>query len=182
MAGQNLNTIRLPYRVFRDTVSSADSDLTATTKNWETFLSTYHPGYKTAGVAIEITENENRAIVCFDHLNADTDTAALTIYAYREGFPAEFVCSIDTITAGNQESDGHPDGRGIDTTIRYFADTIGTITQRWLGGSSTVEESDSGGNNGIAKLKFDTHGYKYLLILFTTISSSDNVRAWISFY
>lgn len=188
MSGTNLNTIRLPYRLFRNTVSSADTDLTATTKNWSTFKSVYHPQSGSSAIAIPLTENDNRAVVCFDHLNADTDTAALTIYAYRQGFPAEFVCSVDTITAGDQESDasvdanGVADARGVAATTRFFSDTIGTIIQAWIGGSSSVAEIDSGAANRVAKLTFDTYGYSFLLILFTTISSSDNVRAWISFY
>ena len=179
---ETLGTIRLPYRLFRDTVSTADTDLTATTKSWGTFKSTYHPRSGSSKIAIPVNERDNKAIVCFDHKNANTDTASFTIYAYRQGFPAEFVCSVDTITAGDQVSDGVLDSFGTATTNRYFADTIATITQRWIGGSGSVEEIDSAGNNGVAKLKFDTYGYSFLLILFTTISASDDVRAWISFY
>lgn len=175
---ETLGTIRLPYRLFRDTVSTADTDLTASTKSWANFITNHHPPSGTGALAIKLEERDNKAIVMFDHKNADTDTAALTIYGYREGFPAEFICSVDTITAGDQESI-YPLSA---TTTRYFADTVGTITQRWIGGSGTVEEVDSGGNNGMAKLKFDTYGIKYLLILFTTISANDDVRAFISFY
>jgi len=174
---ETLGTIRLPYRPFRAAVSSADTDLTASTKSCATFVSTYHPTSGSSAIAIKLEERDNKAIVCFDFATANTDTAALTIYGYREGWPAEFICSIDTITAGNQESI-YPLSA---TTTRYFADTVGTITQRWIGGSSSVEEVDSAGNNGIAKLKFDTYGIKYLLILFTTIGSG-STRAFISFY
>lgn len=163
------------WRKLRDTVSSADSDLTASTKSWNTFATTYHPTAGTGKQAVELMPEDKYVSICFDFKNADTDTCACTVYAYREGGCAEFIFSIDTVTAGNQESDlDHTE------TTRYFGDTIGTITQRWQTGSSAVTEADSGGSNGVAKADFDARGYKYLLILFTTISTGDNVRAWFA--
>jgi len=171
-----LRTSQFPYRLLRDTVSSADTDLAAATKTWATFVSTYHPTSGSSGIAKEIRPRENKLVICFDFKNANTDTAACSIYMYTEGGPAEFVCSVDTITAGAQQSD-------FTSTTRYFGDTIGTMTQRFLGGSGAVEEVDSAGNDGVAKLHItDAKGYKYILILFTTISSGDNVRAWFRGY
>lgn len=179
---ETLGTIRLPYRLFRDTVSngSEDSALTASTKSWASFLTNHRPisssGGGSGALAIKLEERDNKAMIIFDH-TTEEDTAACTIYGYREGWPAEFICSVNTITAGAQESI-YPLSA---TTARYLADTIDTITQRWLGGSSSVEEVDSAGDDGIAKIKFDTYGIKYLLILFPTISAG-GIRSFISFY
>ncbi|MHC4364800.1 MAG: hypothetical protein ACYSTJ_04955 [Planctomycetota bacterium] len=166
----DLTTKQKSYETFRDTVSSADSDLTASTKTWATFISTYHPRSSTNKPAIQLPSQANRITVIFDHKNANTDTATFIIYAYREGGPAEYVCS-STLTAGAQETD--------DATTRYYADTIGTVTDRW---PETLTESDSGGNNGVAKITFDARGYKYLLCLFTAISTNDDVRARYAFH
>lgn len=155
------------YEDLRAAVSSADSDLTSTTKKWSTFASSYHPESSTPK-AVKLPDMCHNISIIFDFATANTDTAALTLYAYREKGPAEFVCSIDTITAGAQANN--------DSTTRYYVDTIGTITQRWHGGTSAVSEVDSGGNDGVAKLTFNTYGVKYLLCLFTTIGSG-SVRA-----
>ncbi len=176
--GQKLDTIRQKYRLLRDTISSVDTILAVGNRTWAYFLANLHPD--TAGVtnkAIRTEEFENRAIICFDHSNIDSDTAALTLWAVAEGGPIEFVCSIDTITSGKQTSD--LDGT---TTLRYFADTIGTLTQAFVGGSGAVEKIDSGGADRVTKIKFDLVGYKYLFLQFTSLSSSDNARAWIKFY
>lgn len=168
----NLSTVQLSYRLLRDSVSSADTDLTATTKNWATFLSTYHPRSGSSGIAVELRPIENRLTVIFDFATANSDTAAASLYAYKEGGPAEFICSIATLTAGNQESDIVGGG----STTRYFCDTITAPTQRW---PNTVGRADYEGDNGMAKLTFDARGYKYLLCLFTTIGSG-STRAWFS--
>ena len=166
-----LHTKQAPYRIFRDTVSTADSDLGVATKKWSTFVSTYQPSLDgTSGIAVRLDSTTNRVTIIFDHKNVDADTATFVIYAYREGGPAEYVCS-STLLSGKQQTD--------DATTRFFADTIGTLTQRW---PSSVSESDSAAADGVAKITFDTRGYKYLLCLFTAISAGDNVRAWIAYH
>jgi hypothetical protein len=171
---------QLPWMPLRGVVSSADTDLAAATKTWATFVSTYHPTGGSSAIAVRIPRTCRDIAICFDHKNADDDTAAVSLYGYREGGPAEFICSIDTITAGDQESD-----LGSPSTNRYFCDTIGTVTERHViypnptGATATVEV-DGGGNNGVAKLYFASRGFKYLLCLFTTISTNDNVRAWFT--
>jgi len=124
-----------------------------------------------------LAPTENKVVICFDFLNKDADTCAFSLYGYAQDGPAEFICSVTTSTAGNQESD-----LGSPSTNRFFMDTMGTVTQRFIGGSSAVSTVDGGGNNGVAKLRFDAVGYKYLLLLFTAVSSSDNVRAWLRGY
>jgi len=176
--GQQLETIRQKYRLLRNTVSTADTILSVTNRTWAYFLANLKPNDPAiVNKAFKMDRFENRAIICFDHEHIDTDTAALTLWAYAEGGPAEFICSIDTITSGKQTSD-----LDHSTTLRYFSDTIGTITQAFIGGSGAVEEVDGGGADRVAKIKFDAVGYKYLFLQFTTISSTDDVRAWIKFY
>ncbi len=157
--GQPLATIRTSYRLLRDTVSSADSDLGVATKKWSTFVSTYHPKSGSSGIAIETDPRHNQVTIIFDHKNVDTDTATFVLYAYRDGGPAEKICT-STLISGKQQTD--------DATTRFYADTIGTVTSTW---PATVAESDSGGGDGVAKITFDLRGYKYLLCLFTVISA-----------
>ena len=175
MPPNELKTIQLPYRPLSAVVTAAVSDLAAGTKTWATFKSTYHPKPPTYGIAVEIPPTWNKLILCFDFENVDADTAVATIYLYTEDGPAEFVCQTGTITAGAQESD-------FTSTTRYFGDTIATITQRFVGGSAAVEVIDGSGNNGVAKLKFDAVGYKYILCLFISLSTNDEVRAWFRGY
>jgi len=178
-----LKTTQRPWRLLRDTTSTADADLAATTKTGATFISTYHPVSGSSGIAVKIAPTENKLLICFDFKNANTDTAVATIYLYSEAAgtgvtkvgPAEFACVTGTITAGAQQSD-------FTSTTRYFGDTIATITQRFVGGSSAISVVDGSGNDGVAKLRFDVVGYKYILCLFTTISANDNVRAWMRGY
>lgn len=147
------------YAVLRNTVTVADSDLTTTTSTWATFLSTYHPSLTTPK-SVKIPQECTEIDLIFDFAAADTDTAALSLYAYREDGDAELVCSIDTITAGAMKTN--------DGTARYYADTIGTVTSAW---PATITETDSAAGNRMAKLTFNTRGYRYLMCLFTTIGA-----------
>ena len=168
--GESLSTIRTSYRLLRDTVSTADTDLAAATKKWSTFVSTYHPDSGSSGIAVKTDPMHNQVTIIFDHSNVDADTATFVIYAYREGGPAEKVCT-STLLSGKQQTN--------DSTARFYADTIGTLTSTW---PATVAESDSAGGDGVAKITFDLRGYKYLLCLFTVISASDDVRAKIAYH
>lgn len=179
-----LRTIRLPYRLIRGTdstpISTNDTALTATTKNWETFLSTYHPtATGSSKIAVELTENENKVLICFDFATINTDTTSFELWGYSRGFCAEFICSSTEVLAGAQKSDAMNDNKGVNTTTRYFGDTIATLAQRHRAGSSAVELVDcTTGNDGIGKIKFDTYGFTYLLLLFPSIGTS--VRAWMT--
>lgn len=152
---------QVSYATLRATCTSADTNLTTITSTWATFLSSYHPDLASPTVrAIRIPSQCSEVDIIFDFETADTDTAAFSLYAYREGGDAELVCAIDTITAGAMKTN--------DGTARYYADTIGTVTSTW---PSTITESDSAAGNRMAKLTFATRGYKYLLGLFTTIGA-----------
>ena len=169
--GQPLSTIRTKYRLLRDTVSTADSDLTASTKTWAYFAANLRP--ENGGIGVKTDPMHNQVTIIFDFKNVDADTATFKIYAYREGGPAEIVCAStsNALVAGKQQTD--------DATTRFYADTTGTITDKW---PATVSASDTGGGDGVAKITFDLRGYKYLLCLFTAISTGDNVRAKIAYH
>ena len=158
------------YTILRDTLSSNDTDLTDAQKTWAYFETNFKPSVTVVGKASLLPRGSRMAEVTFDHSNANSDTASFIIYAYREGGPAELVCS-GNLVAGAQETD--------DSTTRYYADTIDTTVDRWV---RAVEFVDAGGNNGVARVAFDPFERKYILCLFTVISSSDDVRAKIAAY
>lgn len=156
-------TAKYKYHTLRDTVSAADTDLTAAQKTWSHYLT----NYTSSGASYKLPRGANFAHVVFDHKNANTDTATFILYGYRENGPAEFICS-GNLTAGAQETG--------DSTTRYYADTIESLTQRWIG---NIDTCDASGNNGVAKVNFDTYGIARVVCLFSAISTSDDVRAKI---
>lgn len=163
-------TVNAQYYTLRDTVSTADNsgaDFTAAQKTWAHYEATYSDAIGN-GLSKRLSPRANAVQIIFDFKNVDADTATFVIYAYRPGGPAEFVCS-GNLTAGAQPTD--------DSTTRYYADTIASLTQRWL---KPVAKIDASANNGVAKIAFDSCGYEYFVCLFTAISSNDNVRAKIS--
>ena len=158
------------YTILRNTLSSNDTDLTASQKTWAYFETNFKPSVTVIKKSSQLPRGAKIAEIIFDHKNADSDTATFIIYAYREGGPAEFVCT-GVLTAGAQETD--------DSTARYYADTIATFSERW---PKAVEPADASANNGVAKVAFDPLERKFILCLFTVISSSDDVRAKIAAY
>lgn len=174
------HTKQTAYALLRNTVEAAskDTDLTSTQKTWAHFCTTYstdtYPGGTVAAKSWNVPEYANAAIVVFDHKNANTDTATFVLYGYREGGPAEFICS-GNLTAGAQKGDVAPVTKSA--TARYFADTITSFVTRWPQLASTT---DAAANDGVAKVSFDLLGISRLLCLFTAISSSDNVRAKVA--
>ncbi len=158
------------YTILRDTLSSNDTDLTDAQKTWAYFDTNFKPSVTVVGKSSQLPRGAKVVEIIFDHKNANTDTATFILYAYRDGGPAEFVCT-GVLTAGAQKND--------DSTARYYADTINTTVDRWV---RAVEFVDAGGNNGVARVAFDPFERKYILCLFTAISSSDDVRAKIAAY
>jgi hypothetical protein len=174
------------YQILRDTVSSADSDMTATTKTWANFVTNYkvrtdsHTGaVSNGGKSIKVPPYGNVAVIVFDHKNANTDTADFKIYGFANGGDAEFIC-LGQLTAGAQGTN--------DSTQRFYADTVDdtaggggnddAVTERHIG---SVAVYDGNGNDGVARVVFDTYDFEYLLCLFTAISTSDDVRAKVRF-
>lgn len=170
-----LGTIQTSYRPLRALVSSVDTDLTASQKKWSYFVSTLHPTSGSSAIAIKLDPRFNQATIIFDH-TAEAHTGTFFIYAVREaGSKSPEIAPIErvvtsTLVAGAQETN--------DSTARYWADTIGTVTSTW---PATVSKSDAAAGNGVAKITFDIRGYKYLLCLFTVISAG-GIRAWIAYH
>lgn len=171
-----METERTMYRLLRDTLAdtAVDTDLTGAQKTWAHFASNYSTDAyvdkdANEGKSWRVHKKANAAIVIFDCKNVDADTFTFILYAYRNGGPAEFVCS------GNGQSGKN---KTDDATARYYADTITSLTQRWY---KTVSPVDAGANDGVAKVCFDLCGADRLLCLFTVISSGDDVRARVAY-
>lgn len=168
-------TRQVRYVLLRDTLAAAsvDTDLTATQKTWAHFVTNYSTDScrdvtGNPGKSWKVPLGANAALVTFD-FNDNAGTATFILYAYRERGPAEFICT-STLIAGAQTTD--------DSTARYYADTVGTVTQRWL---QTVYKVDAAGNDGVAKMAFDLSGADRLLCLFTVIKAADDVRARVAY-
>ena len=70
-----------------------------------------------------------------------------------------YVCDV---VAGKQAATDLGQGAG------FYGDTIDTATDTWI---STVNLTDEGGADRMARISFDTHGYESIFCLFTAISS-----------
>ena len=162
-------TKQATYYVLRDTLAaaSADSDLTDAQKDWDYFAANLT---QDDGLSKDIPVTANFVQIIFDHSNAGDDTATFVIYATKDKGPIEFVCSGNLLSGAQETSD---------TTPRYYCDTIGDSAwaARW---PKEVGLSDNAGNDGVAKINFDALGYQHIICLFTAISSSDDVRAKIT--
>ena len=161
------------YEILRDTVSTADSDLTSAQKTWDYFVANWKSQGSTSS---RVPLQAKKAIVSFDHKNADADTASFSLYGYSEGGPAELICTGD-LTAGDLATN--------DATARYYADTVddsgdtaGQVNDSHI---TSVVVADGSGANGVTRLVFDTYHFNHILCLFNAISTSDNVRAKIAY-
>ena len=94
-------------------------------------------------------------------LGADAQEVTCTIYAARTGGDIAKVYICDVV-AGKQAATNLGQGAG------FYGDTIDTATDTWI---STVNLTDEGGNDRMARISFDTHGYRYIWCAFTAISS-----------
>ena len=152
------------WATVRSTVSAAESDINDVEKTWDYYRANLTEG---AGYSFYVPD---RAIVevAFTHKNADSDTASFVIYGYKTNGDAAFVCS-GACTAGAMASNGG----------RYYCDTIGTQVERWPGALEFVDED---GDDGMARVVFDACDYRYFVILFTAVSTSDNVQAQATWY
>jgi len=159
------------FHVLRNTVSTAESDLSSTQKTWAYFHTNFHVhgNGNNTGKSILVPNSKRVAIVCFDHEHVDADTATAILYGYPEKGDAEFICSVN-LTSGKQTTN--------DATARYYCDTFASLTNRWIG---SVGQYDYAAGDGIAKLVFDTYDLRYIICLFTAISATDDVRAKIRF-
>ena len=162
---------RTSIRDLRSVVSAAETDLTGSTMSWAYFLANFEPG-RTGAIGdskgFKLGKFDRRVELFCDFLNADTDTCGISLYGYADGGPAQLILTVDTITAGDAENG--------EETVRYFGDTIGTITTVPTGEAT---ERNGGGTNDVASIEVDVRSFTYILLLVTAVSGSDNVR-WFS--
>jgi hypothetical protein len=144
------------WRLLRS-VSSADSDLAAGGRNFAAIEAS----------SVDLPKSFNfveLAVMAASGVSA----ATITLYAARYKGPAEPVGSI-VCAFGTQEVVKSP----VDDSDHagMYADEM-TATWKWY---DLAETADADGNNGVAKLKFDMYGRKYLLALVTSITGTGQV-------
>jgi hypothetical protein len=113
-------------------------------------------------------DNDINAIEIWFTGNADADSTVVWIYAARPGGDIVTVWT-GTLTCGTLDS----------TTGKNYIDTFATTTSYW---GTTVTETDSSGGNRIARLHFDTMGYKWFWVLYddTTVTGDESYVAYYS--
>ena len=143
-------------------ISTADSDLADDGKTWENLRDNLQDE------SYEVPKEAGQIELAFTCKNADTDTFTAVVYAAREGGDIEYVCTA-TGTSGAQETGA--------STPRYYCDTLASTSDRW---ASDVFYIDADDNDGMSKIVFDLRERKWVIVLFTSISTGDNVKALIS--
>ena len=167
MAGERGDR-RTGIRELRSVVSAAETALTGSTMSWAYFLANFEPGRSDAvgdSEGFKLGKFDRRGEIYCDFEHADTDTCGISLYGYAQGGPAQLILSVDTITAGDAENG--------EETVRYFGDTIGTITTL---PSGEATERNGGGDDQVASIEFDARAFKYILLLVTAVSATDDVR------
>jgi len=160
------------YDLVRSQVATADTDPNSSQRTL---------AYYTANLTDKdyVPRNDDLSLVSFANylqmtftFNDASATGVVTVYAIRHSSgvlsPLEPVCSY-TILAGSQQAG--------ETTERYWADQATVVSNPW-----SCVLYDNGGTDGVLKIQFDTRGYWAFVVLFTTVSSGDNISAYASYY
>jgi len=102
--------------------------------------------------------------------HADGDSVVAWIYAARPNGDIVTVWT-GTLTCGTLDS----------TSGANYIDTFSATTSYW---GTTVSETDAAGGNRIARLHFDTMGYKWFWVLYddTTVTGDESYVAYYSGY
>ena len=119
--------------------------------------------------AKEIDDNLN-AIEIWWTGYADADSTVVWIYAARPNGDIVTVWT-GTLTCGTLDS----------TSGANYIDTITASTSYW---GTNISETDAAGGNRIARIHFDTMGYKWFWILFddTTVTGDESYVTYYSGY
>jgi len=141
------------HRVVQE--GSVDSDLTASTKAWDSVLVAYPAGY---GGLYTLSQRHLKLEVRFRCNGAENDTGSYKIYMFRDKSDAKF-CASGTLTFGAQQASDM-----IDDLTTYYADTITISSDGWI---NTVSSTHISGTDEQASLVFDCAGYSYALVLIT---------------
>jgi hypothetical protein len=108
-----------------------------------------------------IPETANRVVLAF-LASADGNTATAYIYTRKKDGDWEVVMFCN-LTAGTQTTDTMYSG----STVGYYADTIGTVTDIW---GCTL--TDEGGANRMSKITLDPKGASEIAVYWTAMSAT----------
>ena len=165
------------YRVVRSAIASADSDLTASQRTWAYYIANLQGfDYVPNDTDTSVEETDSNGVQFTFSFNDNAGTGVAVIYGIKRAetaatqviTPMEQICSY-TLAAGTQETG--------DSSARFYADTAVSVYDRW----GIVSTRDAGGDNGVAKVLFDGSGYYAFVVLFTTISASDNISCYATY-
>lgn len=178
-AGAVLSTSKAGYAIVRTAVETTDSAPSASQRTYAYWLANYTAkSFIPSNInAYESQEGRDNAVQFTFSFNDNAGTATVAIYGIKYGesaanklyTPLEPIC-VYSLTAGTQETG--------DSTARYYADTAVESADYW----GNVEAMDASGDNGVSKIMFDGRGYYAFVVLFTAISSGDNVSCYASYY
>jgi hypothetical protein len=145
------------------TDATGDATLGVTNRTFETVLSNYlGVGAAVGPKLMELRDYTNGVILSFECSNASEIGGAAEIWGLPYKGDAEKIGSLNTITAGTQETE---DGN-------YWATSMLEDTE-----VQTMEQVS--GTNIKALNKFDSMGYKYILVLVTAkTSASSTIKVW----
>jgi hypothetical protein len=122
--------------------------------------------------AVSVPDRVNAISIIFLGTDAANEVMNWTLYAYKDGGPAEYVAA-GTATLGTQPVDSDVAG----ATGGFYADTITISSQKWL---KTVTVVDNGSNR-VAKLVFDGCGYKYFACVMSDSTTATHGAYWTYF-
>lgn len=139
------------WRTVRSAVSTSDTALDDTTKDWADKPAAAYP----------IPEEFNNIELRFR--GNDTGASAdYVVYLYSEGDDAVKVCSGSVSNGADNQAA---------TLGGYYCDTV-SATSVW---ATDVVTADNAGADGMGRVVFDALGYSYIFVELTSISASDNI-------
>lgn len=111
-------------------------------------------------VAYRAISKANGIVLSFAGGDADDDAFEWRIYGWRnENGPAEIIAD-GTGILGSQEVVKYPHNGLPPDATRFWADSLVVINGYWI---KRVDATDVG-NNSVAKVWFDTAGYRYFMV------------------
>jgi len=135
----------------RGEVSIADTPMTDAQKYWSNRDTT-------KGVTLPLGAN---GVIVGLMGDDEESNATITIWVYAERGPAEWVIGA-TFTIGAQEVVEDITDNALPPCTLKYADTIVVVDQGWAEKLLALE--DEGGDDGLARIKFDACGAKFLKV------------------
>lgn len=147
--------------IIRDELTITLTAVDATPLDGSTAGRTYQASDRTKGTYLVLSQEADAVVITMDGTGSDGNSAVFTIWGYNANGAAERIYHTVTGTLGTAIA---ATGR---TFVEQFSGTDTHIT--------TIGVKDSAGaGNSIAKLAFDTVGYKFLMfeaITFTGLTA-----------